>query len=373
MNLREYQAKNIFTKYDILVPAGDVAQNPEQVKQIVTELNKPVVLKPQLGVKKRGKLGIIKFADDPESAARESESLFGLKIKNELIKTILVESKAAIQQELYLAVTIDYGLRCPVIIISRRGGVDIEELAKSEPRQILKIPVDILNGITNENLATIADFADENVAEIAKKLYAIFRDYDADLTEINPLIKTSTDDLIAVDAVLNINEDSLFRHPEVLPYRQEFGDLDPIAEEARENSWTYIDLPGDIAILSSGAGLTMTILDLINFAGGAAANFIDTAQIDEDGVYSAFKLLSKAKPAKALLINIFAGLNRCDSLAKGISRYLKDYPLEIPLVVRMVGNKEIEGHKILRDIGVEPFSKLEDAIERVVELSKGQG
>ena len=184
------------------------------------------------------------------------------------------------------------------------------------------------------------------------------------------MVKTSKDGYIAVDAVLNINDDSLFRQTALADLRKEFGDIDPIVEEARANNWTYIDLPGDIAILSSGAGLTMAILDLIHYAGGAPANFIDTAQIDEEGIYNAFKLLIKATPAKTILINIFAGLNRCDSLSMGINRYLKKFPLDIPIVVRMVGNKEKEGRKILRDAGIDPVSNLEDAVKKVVEFSK---
>jgi len=320
MNLREYQAKQIFARFNIPIPAGKIAKTPDQVKQIASELNSPVVLKPQLVVKKRGKLGIIKFADTPEIAREEATKLFNLIIKDEPIKIILVEKKEAIQQELYLAVTIDYSKRCPVIIVSRRGGVDIEELAQNDARQILKIPINILNGFTEQIDKQIQDFAGADVADYIQKLYTIFRRYDAELIEINPLVKTSKDGYIAVDAVLNINDDSLFRQTALADLRKEFGDIDPIVEEARANNWTYIDLPGDIAILSSGAGLTMAILDLIHYAGGAPANFIDTAQIDEEGIYNAFKLLIKATPAKTILINIFAGLNRCDSLSMGINR-----------------------------------------------------
>lgn len=369
MNLREYQAKKIFANFGIPIPPGYVAHSTEDVEKITRQLNSPVVLKPQLGVKKRGKLGIIKFADTPAEAATTAIELFKITIKDEPIKTILVEAKVDIKQELYLAVTIDYSKRKPVLIISKRGGVDIEELAEKDPQQLLKLPINILEGITEKYLTQIKKFTGEKIAHFASILYSIFRKYDAELVEINPIVITTENETIAVDAVLNINDDSLFRHSEITNLRKEFSDIDPIAEEARTNSWTYIDLPGDIAILSSGAGLTMTILDLIHFAGSSPANFIDTAQIDEDGIYKAFQLLTKAKSAKTMLINIFAGLNRCDSLAKGIQKYLNDFPVDIPIVIRMVGNKEKEGHEILRSIGIEPFSNLEEAVAQVVEIS----
>jgi succinyl-CoA synthetase beta subunit len=371
MNLREYQAKKIFSEHGIPVPRGRTATNPMEVETIAEELGGPVVLKPQLGVKKRGKLGIIAFAENPVEAVKESERLFGRTVKSEPIRTILVEEKADISEELYVAVVVDYSRRCPVIMVSRKGGVDIETLAKGEPESLLKLPIGILKGPTADDIDRISEFIDRDVARAAEVLYSIFRKFDAEMIEINPIVRTKQGELLAVDAVLNINDDSLIRHTELESLKEGMGDIDPIALEAAANKWTYIDLPGDIAILSSGAGLTMTILDLIGNAGGAAGNFLDTAQIDENGIHKAFELLVRAKKANAMLINIFAGLNRCDRLAEGIVRYLNDHPIEVPLVVRMIGNKEEEGHEILRDHGIEPETDLEAAIGGVVELSKG--
>jgi len=369
MKLREFQAKRIFAEQDIPVPVGKVARNNEQAKSIAIEIDRPVILKPQMGFKKRGKLGLITFADNPDETAEQAGKLFNQKINDEVIQLILIEEKVDIGQELYLAVAVDYGQRCPVIMVSQRGGVDIEQLAKTDPRSLLKIPIHILNGPTNNDFTRIGKFSSREVAGIAAKLYTIFREYDAEMVEINPLAKTKNGQLLAVDAVLNINDDSLFRHPELIALKQEIGTSDPIAEQASANDWTYIDLPGDIAILSSGAGLTMTILDLINNAGGSAANFLDTAQIDGEGIYEAFQLLNRAKKAKAMLVNIFAGLNQCDSLATGIRHYLTDHPMDIPIVVRMIGNKEEIGHQILSEIGIKPYTSLEEAIESVVVLS----
>ncbi len=369
MKLREYQAKKIFAEKGIPIPHGQMATTVEQVISFTTELKRPVILKPQLSFKGRGKLGIIAFANTPQQASQEAERLFGLSVKDEKIERLLVEEKVAIVQELYLAVAVDYGQRCPVIMVSQRGGVDIETLAKTDPRALLKIPINILNGLNREYVTRIREFSNVEMAGFTEKLYSIFREYDAEMVEINPIAKTSDGQFLAVDAVLNVNDDSMFRHPELMDFKKEIGASDPIVEQASANDWTYIDLPGDIAILSSGAGLTMTILDLIHQAGGSAANFLDTAQIDGEGIYEAFQLLNKAKNFKAMLINIFAGLNQCDSLASGIRQYLTDHPMDIPIVVRMIGNKEKIGHQILTEIGIKPYTNLEEAIESVVALS----
>lgn len=370
MKLREYQAKRIFKEYGISIPIGTVSSHIDEIETFAAELKRPVILKPQLGFKGRGKLGIIAFADTPAEAADKANRLFSTTIKNEKINRLLVEEKVDIAEELYLAVAVDFGQRCPVIMVSMKGGVDIEELTKSDPHLLLKIPINILDGLTTEHLNRIREFSNPEIASIAEKLFQIFKEYDAEMVEINPLVKTKSGKFMAIDAVLNINEDSVFRHPDLIQLREEIGTGDPIAAEASANNWTYIDLPGDIAILSSGAGLTMTILDLINMAGGSAANFLDTAQIDEAGIYQAFQLLNKAKKASAILINIFAGLNQCDSLALGIRQYLTDHAVDIPIVIRMIGNKEETGHQILNEIGIKPFKNLEEAIEQVVSLSK---
>ena len=369
MNLHEYQAKQIFSKNGIAIPDGAMAQDAGGVERIAMELNAPVVLKPQMRFKKRGKLGIIRFVDNAEDARREADALFGTEVKGEEIRIVLVEKQMSIDQECYLAVTVDYSNACPVIILSRRGGVDIEELSEKSPEDILRCHVNIVDGLGNDHREKIRDFLGEDMLNIAERLYAVFRESDAELVEINPLVRTTEGDLIAVDGVLNVNGDSVFRHPELAAYARDIGSVDPVAVKAAENSWTYIDLPGDIAILSSGAGLTMTILDLIHFAGGSAANFLDTAQIDENGIYQAFELLCSAKSAGAMLVNIFAGLNRCDSLAVGIRRYIEDHRVETPLVIRMVGNGEAAGHRILREAGIRVYKGLEAAVEQVVKLA----
>jgi succinyl-CoA synthetase beta subunit len=370
MKLREYQAKGVFREAGIRVPRGEVTDSAEGAGQIAEEFGGPVVLKPQLGVKGRGKVGGIGFADDPAGARAEAERLLALTVKGEAVRTLLVEERADVADELYLAVTIDYAARGPVLIASAAGGVDIEEVARDRPDEVLRLPVDILTGPSAEDLGVVAERLGPDVAEHLATLYRIFRESDAEIVEVNPLVRTGAGDLLAVDAVLNVNEDSVARHPELLELKAAIPADDPIAEEAAEKSWTYIDLGGDIGVLSSGAGLTMAILDLIQYGGGTPGNFLDTAQIDDEGIYEAFELLGRAREFKVLLVNIFAGLNRCDLLADGIRRYLEGHPLQVPVVVRMIGNLEEEGHRILRDAGIEPTAGLEDAVDRAVALSR---
>lgn len=341
---------------------------PNAAVEAAGRLGGPVVLKPQLGVKGRGKAGGIGFADDPAQAGIEAERLFDLTIKGEAVKLLLVEERMAIADEIYLAVTVDYAARRPLIMASSGGGVDIETVAESDPDRLFRIPVNILAGPATTDFIPIAERLGEDVARYLEILYRIFRDFDAEMVEINPLARTTDGYLCAVDAVLNVNPDSVFRHDDLITLKAEIPADDPIAEEAARSKWTYIDLSGDIGILSSGAGLTMTILDLIHNAGGKPANFLDTAQIDDEGIYHAFDLLSRARKTRVLLVNIFAGLNRCDRLAEGILRYLEDHPIEIPLVVRMVGNREEEGLRLLKENGISPFSRLEEAVEEAVRL-----
>ncbi len=372
MNLREYQAKRIFSAYGIPVPRGEVVTTPDAAVEAAGRLGGSVVLKPQLGVKGRGKVGGIGFADDPPGAGSEAERLLGMTIKGEAVKLLLVEEKVPITDEIYLAVTVDYAARRPLILASSGGGVDIETIAESDPERLFRIPVNILAGPAHADFVPIAERLGQDVARHLEVLYRIFRDYDTEMVEINPMARTTDGQLCAVDAVLNVNPDSVFRHDELTALKAEIPEDDPIAEEASRSNWTYIDLFGDIGILSSGAGLTMTILDLIQNAGGKPANFLDTAQIDDEGIYRAFDLLSRARKTRVLLVNIFAGLNRCDRLAAGIIRYLEEHPIEIPLVVRMVGNLEEEGHRLLKESGITPFSRLEDAVEEAVQLAGGK-
>ncbi len=372
MKLREYQAKAIFSGRGIPVPEGELCRTEDEARAAAERLGGAVVIKPQLGIKGRGKVGGIGFADDVDQAASEAARLLGAEVRGEVVKTLLVERKADIQQELYLSVAVDYGARLPVLMASPHGGVEIEEVARTRPDELLKLHGSMIEPVEDLDLSAAEAMVGAPAAAVLRELYRTFRELDAEMVEINPLVITP-DGPMAVDAVLNVDDAAVARHPELLEMQQELPADDPLVEEARQKRWTYIDLGGDIAILSSGAGLTMTILDLLDEAGGEAANFLDTAQIDAEGICQAFDLLRRAREPRVWLINIFAGLNRCDHLAQGIRDYMRQNPVEQPVVVRMVGNLEEEGHRILREACVEPVTELEDAIEHCVALSKAEG
>ncbi len=366
MKLREYQAKTIFQTYGLEVPAGAVADSPEKAAAIAARLSGAVVIKPQLGIKGRGKVGGIKFAADPDQARAGAAALLGAEVRGETVRRLLVESRIDIAEELYVAVAIDPSAKLPVLVASRAGGVDIEQVARESPEQVLRRVVSIRQGPVAADLEVFATAIGDELAEVLTTLYRIFADHDAEMIEINPLIRTPDGRLVAADAVLNIDHDAIFRHTELDSLKEEIPVEDKIAEEARQRDWTYIELAGDIGILSSGAGLTMAILDLLHRAGGQPANFLDTAQIDDEGIYDAFDLLARAKPVRAILVNIFAGLNRCDRLAEGMVRYLQQHPPQVPIVVRMVGNRQEAGYEILRQAGIEPVIEIEQAIEQLM-------
>ncbi len=373
MKLREAQAKAIFAHRGIRIPRGEVVDSAAQAQRVAQSIGKATVIKPQLGVKGRGKVGGIGFADTAAEAAEEAARLLGSSVKGERVERLLVEERVAIERELYLAVVVDYGARRPVLMASTQGGVDIEEVARHSPEQIIRIRCSMLEPPSDEQLAPVAEALGEPAAAVARALYDVFRAYEAELTEINPLVVTAEGDVVAVDGVLNVDDAAVGRHEELQQLAKKLPAEDPLAELARQHRWTYIHLGGDVAILSSGAGLTMTIVDLLHQRGVEAANFLDTAQFDEQGIYEAFELLRQAPVPKVWLVNIFAGLNRCDRLAEGICRYLADHPIEQPLVIRMVGNFEDEGHAILRQGGLVPVRRLETAIERCAALALQKG
>jgi succinyl-CoA synthetase beta subunit len=368
MKLKEFQAKAIFRKSGLPIPRGVLAASAAEAEKAAGELGGAVVLKPQLDVKGRGKVGGIGFADDPTGALREADRLFSMVIHGEKVERLLIEEKIDIRQEMYLAVLVDYAERMPLIMASDVGGIDIEDVSREDPGRIIRIHVPPGETIDASVLKPVAEKLGKDAAEIMMTLHGLFSACCAETVEINPLVRAAEGRLVAVDAVLNVDDDALYKNEDLMRIREETREDDLITAEARDRSWTYIDLPGTVGILSSGAGLTMAIMDMIHHAGGAPANFLDTAQIDDEGIYDAFDLIMRAKPVKVLLINIFAGLNRCDLLARGIRRFVEERRPDVPMVVRMIGNKEEAGYAILKDIGIPAYASLEEAVSKAVKL-----
>jgi len=374
MRLYEHEAKEIFQKYGLVIPKGEVVESAEDARRFTSQIREPVVIKPQVLTKKRGKAGVIRFASSPDEAFRESQSLLGMMLDHEKVSALLVEEKIEVDKELYAAITIDYSFLRPVAITSPFGGVDIEGVAHEKPEMVKKVLFSISEDPLEKDYEELVSIFNRNeqmlMKKVSEKLYHIFRDYDAEMVEINPLAISKQGGAVALDAFLNIDDDSLFRHSVLVRPRGKSKEEFEFENFLKEMKWKYIEMEGDIGILSSGAGITMAILDLINMRGGKTANFLDTAQMDAEGIYKAFSLFSGNVNLKVLLVNIFAGLNRCDDLAMGIKRYLSENKLRIPVVVRMIGYREEEGKSILREINIEAIRSLEEAVEKVIELSK---
>ncbi len=370
MKLYEYQAKKIFKEQGINIPDGQTVLTEKEAGKVATELGS-VVLKPQLSVKGRGKVGGILFADTSGEAEVAAGKLLSMTIKGEKVRKLLVECKATIRKELYMSIAIDYSAQMPVAMACSEGGVDIEKVAAENPEKILKIHYSLEKGLSEGYLNEVDEKLGQGAGEIMRKLSVIFSEYDAEMIEINPVVITEDGNWLAVDGVLNVNDDSLFRHPDLLELKEEKLDLNTLEEKAKAESWTYIELDGNIGILSSGAGITMAILDFLNKENCPPANFLDTAQMDREGIYKAFELLLENENVKVVLVNIFAGLNRCDDLAEGLKKFIEEKKPSQPIVVRMIGNKEEEGFRILKEIGIEPVTEVEKAIEKTVEIIRG--
>jgi succinyl-CoA synthetase beta subunit len=377
MRLYEFEVKEIFQKFGIFIPRGQTVKSAEEVSRFASHIGGPVVIKPQVLTKKRGKAGAIRFASNSDEAFRESQSLLGMMLKDERVSALLVEEKVEIAKEFYVGITIDDSFLKPVAITSPLGGVDIEEVAREKPAMVKKVRFSISEGPNEKEFGEMVSIFHPTeqrlVKEVPEKLYHIFRDYDAEMVEINPLALSMQGEAVALDAFLNVDDDSLFRHSDLVRPRGKSKEEFEFEQSLKEKKWKYIEMDpdGEIGILSSGAGITMAILDLIKMRGGRPANFLDTAQMNAEGIYNAFSLFADNPRLKVLLVNIFAGLNRCDDLAMGIKRYLQEHPLRMPFVVRMIGYREDEGKSILKEINVETIRSLEDSVEKVIQIAKG--
>lgn len=373
MKLYEYEAKEIARKYGIPVPRGKLAYSPMEAYEITKELG-AVVLKSQVLVGGRGLAGGIKIASNPDEAREIATKLLGYRIRGEEVRTILVEEKICISRELYMSLTVDRASKMIVYLISELGGVEIEELAKKHPDKIYKIYVDPDIGYSeymSRNALSALSLPWSSIGELSsimKAMYKIMIDYDAELVEFNPLVYTCDGKLVAVDAKIIIDDNSLYRHPELQQlYGREYSDYE---RKARELGFSYVELDGNIGVISNGAGLTMATMDSILYYGGKPANFLDIGGgAPRDRVREAVKLMLVHPRSKVLLINIFGGITRCDEVAHGIIDAIREVGYIKPIVVRMLGTNDEEGRRILREHRIETFIEMDDAVKKAVELS----
>jgi succinyl-CoA synthetase beta subunit len=378
MKLHEYQSKQIFSRYNIPIPKGRVATTAEEARHIASELGGRVVIKSQVLVGGRGKAGGIRLAKDPHEAEDVATQILAMEIKGLPVRKVLVDEAANISKEIYLGITNDRGARKPVMMASSAGGVEIEEVARTTPEKIVKSHIDPLLGLKDyqaRNIAIGIDLPKQHwkiFNQIANGLWRAYQDCDATLAEINPLVITEDNQLIALDGKMLIDDNSLFRHPDLAELR----DLDveaPAEVEARKYGLTYIKLDGNIGCMVNGAGLAMTTMDIIKLFGGEPANFLDIGGgAGSDKVAAAIRIILTDPNVKAVLFNIFGGITRGDEVARGILTALDEVKPHIPLVVRLVGTNAEEGRKLLSDANMITAETLADAAKKAVAAAKSE-
>jgi len=377
MKIHEYQAKQIFSRYGIPIPRGRVASSADEAKQIAEELGGKVVIKSQVLVGGRGKAGGIRLAKNPSEAEELAAQILSMEIKGLPVRKVLVDEAANIETEIYLGITNDRAARRPVMMASAAGGVEIEEVARVAPEKIIKVHIDPLLGLRDYQARDIAAGIDlprdywKSFIAIAHGLWKTYLDSDATLAEINPLVITSDMKLIALDGKMVIDDNALFRHPEFAEMR----DLDaeaPLETEARKYGLSYIKLEGDIGCLVNGAGLAMTTMDIIKLYGGEPANFLDIGGgASAEKVTAALRIILSDNNVKAVLLNVFVGITRCDEVAHGIISALNEIQPKIPMVIRLVGTNAEEGQAILANAKMITAQTLVEAAQKAVAVSKG--
>lgn len=375
MKIHEYQAKDIFKHYDIPVPVSCVARDTDRVRTFAEERGKKVVVKAQVHVGGRGKAGGIKLASTPDEAFRAAGEIIGKRLKGLIVDKVLVEEAINIKKEYYVGITIDRKSRKNVIMLSTEGGVDIEEVAARSPEKIEKLYIDPAFGLKDfeiKKLCVKAHFhkgLSREFAHFLKALYKVYLENDATLAEINPLVLTEEEKLMAGDAKILLDDNAIFRHRE-LEALQEIAEDDPIEQEARKSNIPYVRLDGDIGIMGNGAGLVMTTLDMVKREGGSPANFLDIGGGgNAEKTRKSLELITMDKNLSGIFINIFGGITRCDEAAKGIIEAIKSLGLSIPVVIRLAGTREEEGRRLFEAEGFEVGRDMNEAAKKVVELA----
>jgi succinyl-CoA synthetase beta subunit len=377
MKLHEYQAKQIYTEFGIPIPRGQEAANSINAKQIAEELACPVVIKAQVLTGGRGKSGGIRIAKSPEEAETITTEILGMTIHGFPVHKVLVEEAITINNELYLGLTIDRTLSQPVLISSASGGIDIETTAQQSPEKITRMNIHSFLGFQAFQARILAVAIDlpreywKEFQEITSGLWFIFQRYDALLVEINPLVVTSDHRLISLDAKMEIDDSSLFRHPDL----SELRDLemeDSYEIEARKYGLSYIKMQGNIGCMVNGAGLAMTTMDLIKLNGGEPANFLDIGGgASSEKVAAGLRIILSDKNVKSILVNIFGGITRCDEVAQGLIKVLSEVNSKIPITLRLEGNNAEKASEIVSQMKMENISSLNLATKRAVEKALG--
>jgi succinyl-CoA synthetase beta subunit len=385
MKVHEYQAKAILSTFGVPVPKGEVADRPGQARDIARLLGGRCVVKAQIHAGGRGKGGGVKLANTPDEAHDLAKAIIGMTLvtpqtgpAGRLVQKVLIEQALDIDRELYLGITLDRGRGLPSVMVSRSGGMEIEEVAAKDPKAIVREVVDPALGMypfQARKLAFALGLSGDSFKKGLSFMQALFKAYvesDASLAEINPLLVTKQGDVLALDAKMTFDDNALFRHSDIRSMR-DLAEEDPLEVEASKFGLNYIKLDGSVGCMVNGAGLAMATMDLVKLAGGEPANFLDVGGgANEEQVKNAFRIILSDKNVKAVLINIFGGIMRCDIIAKGVVAAVREMGLSIPVVVRLEGTNVDLGKQILRESGLKitPADGLTDAARKAVEAAR---
>lgn len=372
MKIHEYQAKDILARYGIPVQAGRIAYTPDEAETIARELGGPVVIKAQVYVGGRGKAGGIQFGDTPEEARASATKVLGMNIKGLTVEKVLVTTKADIKEEYYLGIILDRKTQSPVVMVSKEGGIDIEEVAATTPEKIIQYPIDMRWGLRPyeaRDIVARAGFPHQIIAKAGAILAALakaFIESDASLAEINPLALTSDGQVLAADGKILIDDNALFRQKEYASWA-ETEDSNPLEYEAKQAGLTYVKLDGDIGVIGNGAGLVMTTLDMVARVGGKPANFLDIGGgAKAEIMYKALTFVARDPQVKGILVNIFGGITRGEEVAKGVIMAQAELPKGMPVVVRLSGTGAEEGRELLKHAGLDWGKDMRDAAQKIV-------
>ena len=385
MKIHEYQAKALLREFAVPVPAGEAARTPAEAKAVAARLGGRVVVKAQVHAGGRGKAGGIKLADDPVAAEAAAQTILGMRLKTPqtppegiAVRSVLVEQASAVERELYLSITLDRARSTHVVMASQAGGMEIEEVAAQSPEKILREWAHPALGLADYQARRLAfglGLAGEQQKQgvaLIRSLFTLYLAKDCSLAEINPLVLTRDGRVLALDAKLNFDDNALYRHDEIRALR-DANEEDPLDVEASKYGLNYIKLDGNVGCMVNGAGLAMATMDIIKLAGGEPANFLDVGGgANAEQIRNAFRILMSDKNVKAVLINIFGGILRCDVLAEGVIAAVKELGVRVPIVIRMEGTNVEKGKQMLKESGLNftTADAMGEAAEKVVKLGK---
>ncbi|MDP6418312.1 MAG: ADP-forming succinate--CoA ligase subunit beta [Candidatus Krumholzibacteria bacterium] len=377
MKIHEYQAKQIFRRFDMPIPEDRVATTPEEVKQAAKQLGGGLtVVKAQVLVGGRGKAGGVKLAENPNDAREKAETILGMDLKGLTVRKVLVTPAVDIRDEYYLGIVQDRAAQAPTLMVSAAGGVDIEEVARTSPEKIVKYRIDPVRGLRAFEARKVAfQIADGRVAiriaDMIRRLWLAYDSVDASLAEINPLVVTPEDKVWAIDAKINLDDNGLFRQGDIAEWRDP-DESEPEENEAREAGLSFVKLEGNVGCVVNGAGLAMATMDLVKYYGGEPANFLDVGgSSNPDKVVKALDIITRDSNVKCILFNIFGGITRCDDIARGIIEAKRRIDISVPVVVRLIGTNEEEGRALLAETDLVPAETMDEAVQKSIELAGG--